>query len=77
MIEWVGTDENKNEIFKNENKDIFVFNNGFLNKVDNVNFSKVIKNDYLLSIPTIINDENKTELKINLKYILLNFKIIN
>jgi len=68
MIEWIGTDENKNEIFKNENKDFFIFNNGFLNKVDNVNFSKIKKNDYALTIPTTKNDDNKTKLKVNLKF---------
>jgi hypothetical protein len=68
MIEWIGTDENKNEIFKNENKDLFIFNNGFLNKVDNINFSKIKKYTNSLSIPTIITDDNKTQLKINLKY---------
>ncbi len=68
MIEWIGTDENKNEIFKNENKDFFIFNNGFLNKVDNVNFSKIKKNDYALTIPTTKNNDNKTKLKVNLKF---------
>ena len=68
MIEWIGIDENKNELFKNNNKEYFIFNNGFLDKVDNINFSKIKKNDYLLSIPTIINNDNKTQLKINLKF---------
>ena len=68
MIEWIGTDENKNEVFKNEKKDLFIYNNGFLNKIDNVNFSKIKKNDYSLSIPTTINIDNKTKLKINLKF---------
>jgi hypothetical protein len=67
MIEWIGTDENKNEIFADKSKQIFVFNNGFLDKVDNVNFSKIKKNDYNLTIPTI-NNNNKKELKINLKF---------
>lgn len=66
-IEWIGIDENNNEIFKNKNKDLFIFNNGFLNKVDAVNFSKVKKNDYLLSIPTTTNKNKNPELKINLK----------
>ena len=67
MIEWIGTDENKNEVFTDKTNQIFVFNNGFLDKVDDINFSKIKKNDYLLSIPTIINN-NKKELKINLKF---------
>lgn len=66
MIEWIGIDENNNEIFKNE-KDTFIFNNGFLDKVENVNFSKIIKNDNTLSIP-VLNDKNKQKLKINLKF---------
>ncbi len=68
MIEWIGTDQNNNQIFKKDNKDLFVFNNGFLDKVENVNFSKVTKNDYFLSIPTLLTEDNKTKLKIDLKF---------
>jgi hypothetical protein len=65
MIEWIGMDENNNQLFSNKT-DYYIFNNGFLNKT-NIDKKKIIKNDSSVTIPTIINN-NKLELKINLKY---------
>jgi hypothetical protein len=66
MIEWIGMDENKNEIFTNK-KNYYIFNNGFLNKTDNIDNNKIVKYDSSITIPTIINND-KLQLKINLKY---------
>ena len=67
MIEWIGTDYNKNEIFKDYKDNFFIFNNGFLSKIDNINTKKINKNDYSLSIP-IMETDDKIKLKINLRY---------
>jgi len=67
MIEWIGTDYNKNEIFKDYKDNFFIFNNGFLSKIDNINTKKFNKNDYSLSIPVMETDD-KIKLKIDLKY---------
>ena len=66
MIEWIGMDENKNEIFTNK-KDYYIFNNGFLDKTNKIDNNKIVKYDSSISIPTIINND-KLQLKINLKY---------
>lgn len=66
MIEWIGTNEDNKDIFRNNN-DYFVFDNGFLNKLDNINENKVTKNYYSINIPTTISN-NKLQLKINLKH---------
>ena len=66
MIEWIGTDHDNNPIFT-DNADYFMFENGFLNKVDNINQRKINKNNNIISIP-VINENDKLKLKLNLKY---------
>ena len=66
MIEWIGTDYNNNQLFTDKT-DYFIFQNGFLNKVDNINHDKINKNNNIISIP-VINENNKLKLKIELKY---------
>jgi hypothetical protein len=67
IIEWIGTDYNKKEIFKDDKNNFFIFNNGFLNKIDKIDTKKININNYSLSIPTTQIDNN-IKLKINLKY---------
>jgi hypothetical protein len=71
MIEWIGSDNNNNQIFTN-NSDYFMFNNGFLNKIDNINKDKIIKNNDIISIP-FTNKDDKLKLKLDLKYQDYNF----
>ena len=64
MIDWIGVDDDNNQIFTN-NSNYFIFNNGFLDKIENINKNKI-------SIP-VINKDNKLKLKLNLKYKDSNF----
>lgn len=71
MIDWIGVDNNNNQIFT-DNTDFFIFNNGFLDKIDNINKNKIKSNDNIISIP-VINEDDKLKLKLNLKYKDSNF----
>jgi len=66
MIEWIGTDYDNNQIFT-DNTDYFMFKNGFLNKVDKINQTKINKNYNIISIP-VFNENDKLKLKLDLKY---------
>ena len=66
MIEWIGADNNNNQIFTNKTN-YFMFNNGFLNKIDNINENNIIKNNDIISVP-FTNKDDKLKLNLNLKY---------
>jgi hypothetical protein len=71
IIEWIGSDNFNNPIFTDKTN-YFIFNNGFLNKIDNITENKIIKNNNTISIP-VLNNDNKIKLKVNLKYKDYNF----
>jgi hypothetical protein len=66
MIEWIGTDYDNNQIFT-DNTDYFMFKNGFLNKLDKINQTKINKNHHIISIP-VYNENDKLKLKLDLTY---------
>lgn len=66
MIDWIGVDDNNNQIFTN-NIDYYLYNNGFLDKIDYINKNKIKKNNNIITIP-VINEDNKLKLKLNLQY---------